>query len=267
VNAAISQRQADIDGNGLPSVFNGPVLPLAIIAVSLIFLSCSGTSEKTSTFSQTSPQSNAGAPRKGGSDGDGVRSFAGDEKAETSVLLFLSRSAGLRSLAQKGGVEAQYQLAKWYATRARKGAPGEYAQASFWWHRAAKQGLAEAQYALGVLYDNGLGVSTDYTRAVHWYRQAADQGLAEAQYNLGTHCWLGKGMPRDAAMAVKWLHEAAEQGLPEAQYNLGLLLERGLGAPRNLKAARTWYTRAAVQGLAEAQQKLQGSPATFARTN
>lgn len=209
---------------------------IAIIAGSIIILSCSATSEKTPTSAQNSRQSSA----------SGLRN---------------DDSKRLRSLALKGDAEAQYRLAKRYATR--YGAAGDYVQALHWWQLAAQQGLAKAQYALGVLYANGRGVSTDYARAVYWYQQAADQGLPEAQYNLGTHYWLGKGVPWDAAMAVKWLREAAEQGLPQAQYNLGLLLERGLGTPRNLEEARQWYARAAAQGLPAAQRELQAPPDTL----
>ena len=49
----------------------------------------------------------------------------------------------------------------------------------------ANQGAAYAQYNLGVMYDNGMGVPENDAEAVKWYRKAADQGYAEAQSNLG----------------------------------------------------------------------------------
>ena len=39
----------------------------------------------------------------------------------------------------------------------------------------AKKGDAEAQYYLGVIYDNGFGVPQDYQTAVKWYTSAAEQ--------------------------------------------------------------------------------------------
>ena len=36
--------------------------------------------------------------------------------------------------------------------------------------QVAKQGNAQAQFNLGVAYDNGQGVHQDYTQAVQWYR-------------------------------------------------------------------------------------------------
>ena len=46
-------------------------------------------------------------------------------------------------------------------------------------------GHAQAQDNLGEAYEEGLGVHQDYVEAVQWYRKAAEQGLANAQYNLG----------------------------------------------------------------------------------
>ena len=45
--------------------------------------------------------------------------------------------------------------------------------------------MLNAQYNLGVMYDNGEGVPQDYKEAVKWYRLAAEQGNANAQTNLG----------------------------------------------------------------------------------
>ena len=44
---------------------------------------------------------------------------------------------------------------------------------------------ASAQYYLGNMYDNGQGVLQDYSKTVKWYRLSAKQGDADAQNNLG----------------------------------------------------------------------------------
>jgi hypothetical protein len=51
--------------------------------------------------------------------------------------------------------------------------------------RAAEQGYANAQFNLGLMYDNGHGVQKDDRKAVEWFQKAADQGNAPAQFNLG----------------------------------------------------------------------------------
>ena len=47
--------------------------------------------------------------------------------------------------------------------------------------KSAKQGDAEAQYNLGVMYSTGQGVPQDDHLAVMWYRAAAEQGYLAAR--------------------------------------------------------------------------------------
>ncbi len=130
---------------------------------------------------------------------------------------------------------------------------GNYTEAAKWYRKAAEQGLAEAQFNLGVCYKKGEGVPQSYSEAVKWYRKAAEQGLAEAQYNLGVCYKKGEGVPQSYSEAVKWYRKAAEQGLAEAQFNLGLCYENGDGVTQSDAEAMNWYRKAAEQGLADAQ--------------
>ena len=41
--------------------------------------------------------------------------------------------------------------------------------------KAAEQGLVQAQYNLGDMYEQGQGVRQDYAEAFRWYRKAAEQ--------------------------------------------------------------------------------------------
>jgi TPR repeat protein len=41
----------------------------------------------------------------------------------------------------------------------------------------------------GMSYAQGRGVAKDESKAVHWWQAAAAQGVAEAQYNLGLRCF------------------------------------------------------------------------------
>lgn len=50
---------------------------------------------------------------------------------------------------------------------------------------AAEQGYAEAQYTVGVIYENGQqGIPRNISQAIEWYRKAAEQGLDAAQKAL-----------------------------------------------------------------------------------
>src|SRR5271169_3983018 len=88
---------------------------------------------------------------------------------------------------------------------------GDYATALHLISALAGQGDADAQFNLGLLYNNGKGVPQDYAEAVKWYRLAADQGIAEAQYNMGIMYKNGQGVPKDYVQAHMWFNLAASQ--------------------------------------------------------
>ena len=95
-----------------------------------------------------------------------------------------------------------------------QGVPQDYARAVGWWRKAAEQGMAEAQYNLGIAYDNGQGIPQDYAEAMKWFRKAAEQGYAKAQYNLGVIYGYGEGVPQDDAHAYMWFKLAASRLRP-----------------------------------------------------
>ncbi len=74
---------------------------------------------------------------------------------------------------------------------------GDYAAALRQWRPLAEQGHAKAQYSLGNMYRDGLGVTQDYAEAVKWYRKAAEQGDAGAQCSLGVLFENGPGVTLD----------------------------------------------------------------------
>ena len=63
--------------------------------------------------------------------------------------------------------------------------------------KAAKRGNADAQNKLGVMYQNGSGVSQDHAQAAAWYRKAAEQGNELAKNNLGAMSQEGRDVPQD----------------------------------------------------------------------
>jgi TPR repeat protein len=133
---------------------------------------------------------------------------------------------------------------------------GDYTTARRLWLPLAEEGNADAQTMLGIIYEEGHGVSQDYAAAVTWYRRAADQGHPDAQFYLACMHDLGKGVPLDPMAAAKWLSEAADQGHADAQFNLGVMYEDGIGVSQHHEAAVTWYRKAAEQGHPKAQNNL-----------
>ena len=75
---------------------------------------------------------------------------------------------------------------------------------------------AEALFQIGCLLADDKDNSQNIASAAGFFQNAAEQGLAEAQYNLGV-CYInGWGVPQDVEEAIKWLRKAAEQGYEDA---------------------------------------------------
>jgi len=76
----------------------------------------------------------------------------------------------------------------------------------------AEKGDADAQVALGVMYEDGKGVPQDYAEAARWYRLAARQGDTTAPFYLGMMYEFGKGVAQDLISAHMWFNIAATSG-------------------------------------------------------
>ncbi len=92
----------------------------------------------------------------------------------------------------------------------------DYYEASPVCEKMAKKGNVPAQFAMGVLYYQGLGVMANTSQAVKWLRKAAEQNHALAQYNLGIMIANGQGTQTDLVEAYAWLSLSAKNGYPEA---------------------------------------------------
>ena len=62
------------------------------------------------------------------------------------------------------------------------------------------------------MYDNGHGVRQDSAEALRWYHKAAEQGDAEAQYNLGAMYHNGDGVRRNFHLSKEWFGKACDGG-------------------------------------------------------
>lgn len=132
---------------------------------------------------------------------------------------------------------------------------GDYATAFSEWRPLAEQGNPDAQYNLGVLYDQGQGVPQDESEAAIWYRRAAAQGDAVAQAMLASMYDHGRGVPQDSYQAMAWYRQVAKQGIAIAQYHLARLYEPGQTVPKDHVMAYVWLDLAAAQRDGEARKE------------
>jgi SH3-like domain-containing protein len=124
------------------------------------------------------------------------------------------------------------------------------------WRRLAAEGSADAQYALGVAYFKGEGVSRDLNDSMKWFEQAANSGNVQAMFNLGAAYWEGNGTRQSYSEAVEWWKKSAAADQSAAQYNLGLAYYLGKGAEQDLDQALQWIRQSAKNGHSGAQEVL-----------
>jgi uncharacterized protein len=124
----------------------------------------------------------------------------------------------------------------------------DYNEAVRLYRLSAKQGNANGQYNLGVMYANGQGVLQDYKEAVRLYRLSAEQGFALGQNNLGLMYDNGQGVPQDYKEAVKWYRLSAEQGNALGQNNLGSMYAMGHGVLQHYALAHMWFNLSGSNG-------------------
>jgi len=132
----------------------------------------------------------------------------------------------LMQLAVQGVAEAQYKLGVMHQKG--DGVNKDYRTAALWFQKAALKDHPKAQYNLGLLYKDGLGVEVDHRQAIAWWERAAKQGHANAQHNLVIIC-----------------KKHAEKGDPVSQHKLGRMYFRGVGVPFDRVEAFNLFKQAA----------------------
>lgn len=115
----------------------------------------------------------------------------------------------------------------------------------------AERGDVNAQYQLGNNYYSGKGVPKDYKEAVKWCKMAGEQGHAFAHSVLRAIAIDGKAISGEELFA--WFKNQAEQGNVKAHFSIGVMYENGETVARNRKEAIKWFKLAAEQGDDEAQ--------------
>lgn len=148
----------------------------------------------------------------------------------------------------------------------------QYTEALILYHQAAEEGLAQAQYCLGVFYLTGKAVACDVRKAVQWLERAAIQDYPEALHALGVIYQYGPDVRPNLAKARACYERAAELGLRQSQVNLARMYEYGWGVERLPEKARELFEDAAAQGDVYALTNLglmyergEGTPRNYAR--
>ncbi|HTV47801.1 MAG TPA: sigma-70 family RNA polymerase sigma factor [Phycisphaerae bacterium] len=120
----------------------------------------------------------------------------------------------------------------------------DYQQAMVWFQKAAALDNSDAMDGIGVLYQDGLGVSHDSHQAMTWYQKGAEAGNINSMMHLAMMYDSGGKKTRDYERAFIWYQKAAALGNPQAMCELGFHYENGMGIPQDNQQAEYWYQKA-----------------------
>ena len=172
----------------------------------------------------------------------------------------------LKEAAEKGDASAQMTLGGNYESG--KLLAQDFHSAVVWYERALKGGVPAAGFALGRLYEKGLGVNRDLAKArdLYWVaKQHNVEGAASAYKRIDEDMkydpvvLANERAFREAVVGVlaagrsgvekRELEDViseADAGNPEAQYLLGMTYEQGTAGERDYAKARRWYEKASM---------------------
>jgi uncharacterized protein len=114
----------------------------------------------------------------------------------------------------------------------------------------ANKGDAEAQYHVGMMYNNGIGTQQDPRQAFEWFQKSAASNDPLGAYKLGCY-YDGQGagiVTSDSDEALKYKLISAKAGYALAQHDVAILYDRRGNSEEALK----WWKMAGDQGFPDA---------------
>ena len=139
----------------------------------------------------------------------------------------------LHSKAELGDPAAQYELAKQYEST------GDHSRAFRWFLEAARKGFLKAEFKVGIMYRDGLGVATSYRDALDWFEIGANTGHGPSETMLASMLEYGIGR-QDLKAAIEHYKNAALAGQPYAAARLSNIYSGGANVDEDNEAAARW---------------------------
>lgn len=112
--------------------------------------------------------------------------------------------------------------------------------------QAADKENAEAQYNLGICYQQGVAVTQSDSLANIWFMRSAIQGSKNAQFKVAYSYAIGRGWQKNEKAAFYWSLKCAQQEDPECIFNVVNCYLEGIGTIKNIDSMLVWTTRLAL---------------------
>ena len=160
-----------------------------------------------------------------------------------SIIFFCLSNAGtLRADAYLKGFQALEQR--------------DYKTALYYLSLFAANGDTKANYNLGIMYREGLGVEKDDVQSLTHLITAAENGHMLGNYAVGLAFLNGKGSDIDAEAAIHYLSEAALLGHAISPVKIGGLYFQGKLVEKDFISAHFWWSLAQDRNAPSASKKL-----------
>jgi len=216
----------------------------------------------------------------------GTNTTSNNEKYSASEKINNDRRfASIKSLAETGDVNAEFELACLYDQG--KIVPKDDVQAFKWYYKAAEQGHVVSQGMVGSSYMGGKGVEKNIKEGEKWVRKADEKG--EFSYEIGLEQYrrdhndstfieslkrsafyghikatllLGsfyndeKNPLHDFKQSFYWYQKASDNGSVDAQASLARMYYLGCGVEKDLGKAKNLFLKAAYHDNAYAQSSV-----------
>ena len=124
----------------------------------------------------------------------------------------------------------------------------DYAKAMPEYRQACDEGDKDGCVSLGLMYENGDGVSQEYGKPLALYGQACDAGNAWGCYNLGSLYENAHGVTKDYSKALTLYKQACDGGEMDSCFSLGYMYENSEGVSQDDAKARELYKQACDGG-------------------
>ena len=166
--------------------------------------------------------------------------------SSTFAMLERTELPATEKKAIAGDHVAQFEMALFFEPLFRDEAHNEFADIKkymYWLEKAAKNGNADAQWAIGQAYlgEDFEEVKPNFKRAVSYISKAAKAGNPYAQSYMGDHFFREKNI----AEALKWYELAAKQNMEDSQLKV-IFFHFVLDfkeAPANNEKAKYWIKK------------------------
>ena len=190
---------------------------------------------------------------------EGASGFDADMLLQTGKDFFINGEpekafAYFFSACKKNNAEAQYRVGICFENG--YGVYKNKEKAVFWYKKSAESDNSISKYYLARVYQE---VTGDYIKAFELYKRAFEDGVAEAARRIGDMYADGKGVEANQDLAFEWYEKGAAIGSPWAMYRLYLAYLNGTGVEANSKIAEKWFVKC-VNFFEFPKEKTENSP-------